>query len=106
MTEIVVIETTVSSLDEAKKIASAIIKEHLAGCCQLIPHLTSFYVWKGSFEESSEVIVRLKTFREKVPSLLQFFKKNHPYEVPELLLFSSEGLSQSYVRFIEAAVNP
>ena len=104
MTDVVVVETTVPSIEEAKKIGTSIIKEHLGACCQIVPNLHSIYIWKEKFEEASEVLLRIKTSRQKVPELISFLEKNHSYEVPELLLFSPECLSQSYYRFVATAV--
>jgi periplasmic divalent cation tolerance protein len=104
MTDVVVVETTFHTLEEAKKIATTIITERLAACCQIVPGLHSIYTWKGKLEEASEVLLRMKTLRSGVPALLAFLEKNHSYEVPELLLFSPECLSQSYFRFVETSV--
>lgn len=104
MTDVVVVETTFPTLEEAKKIATSVITQKLAACCQIVPQLHSVYMWKGKLEEASEVLLRMKTLRKEVPALLAFLEKNHSYEVPELLLFSPECLSQSYFRFVETSV--
>jgi periplasmic divalent cation tolerance protein len=104
VTDVVVVETTFPSLEEAKKIASAVITQKLAACCQIIPQLLSIYVWKEKLEETQEVLLRMKTLRSEVPALLSYIEKNHSYKVPELLLFSTESLSQSYFRFVETRV--
>ena len=104
MTDVVVVETTFDSFEDAKKIASTIITEHLAACCQIIPQLHSVYIWEDKLEQTSEVLLRMKTLRSRVPELLSFLEKNHSYKVPELLLFSSECLSQTYYRFVETSV--
>jgi periplasmic divalent cation tolerance protein len=107
MTDVVVVETTFATAEEAKKIASAIVEKRFGACCQIISSIHSVYRWKGKVEEAQEVLLRIKTLRREVADLLSFLEKNHSYDVPELLLYSSESLSQSYFHFIDTSVgNP
>jgi periplasmic divalent cation tolerance protein len=99
MDEIVVVETTVGNKESAKQIAEEAVKRCLVACCQSV-NLVSNYIWNGNFEESDEVLLRMKTVRKNIPHLLSYIQKNHPYEVPEILVFSAESLSPIYTEWV------
>lgn len=51
---------TASSLEEAKTLAKGLVAGGLAACVNLIPQVSSIYMWEGKLEESSEVIMMIK----------------------------------------------
>ena len=58
--ELSVIFVTASSLEEAKSIASVLLEGGLVACVNMVPQVTSMYVWEGKLEMSSEVILMIK----------------------------------------------
>lgn len=85
----------------ARKIANALLNEQLAACVSFAEGITSIYRWKGKIEENAEVIMIIKTrdiLREEV---IQCVKKNHNYELPEILFLPVEG-SADYLDWIGA----
>ncbi|XP_065067778.1 protein CutA homolog [Rhopilema esculentum] len=54
--------------DVAKKIARGLVEKKLAACVNVIPRVTSIYVWQGSVEEDSEILLRqeLEKWTDKV----------------------------------------
>ena len=51
---------TASSAEEAKTLAKGLLAGGLAACVNLIPQVSSMYMWEGKLEESSEVIMMIK----------------------------------------------
>jgi uncharacterized protein involved in tolerance to divalent cations len=51
---------TASSAEEAKTLAKGLLSGGLAACVNLIPQVSSMYMWEGKMEESSEVIMMIK----------------------------------------------
>lgn len=94
------IYVTVSSLEEGKKIATALLEKRLIACANIIPGMTSLYHWKGKLETSDENILILKTHRDKFPDVERLVKALHSYEVPCLLQLDVEKAAQAYGQWL------
>ncbi len=51
---------TASSDQEAKKLASGLVKGKFVACVNLIPQVKSIYSWEGKVEESNEVLMMVR----------------------------------------------
>lgn len=96
--------TTAPRLSSARKLADLLIKNKLAACVTLIPSVESHYLWKGKKEQAREIQLLIKTTRTNFKRIELFFKKNHPYEVPELVCFSITQASPKYSAWMRAAL--
>ena len=80
--------------------AEGLVRRRLAACCNVIPGLSSFFIWKGKTEASREVLLLVKTTGRRLPEALACLKRHHPYEVPELIVLSVEGGEAGYLTWI------
>lgn len=92
--------TTVGSLEEGRGMAHVLVERRLAACVNLIPKLTSVYRWKGAIEEAEEVLLVMKTTKERLADLEAAMRELHPYEVPEFLVLPVESGSQPYLAWL------
>ena len=69
----------------AREVGRQLVSERLAACVNLLPGVTSIYVWQGREEESAETLALIKTRRELYPALEARLRELHPYEVPEIV---------------------
>lgn len=92
--------TTCPTEEEARKIASLLIHEHLAACVQ-ITGITSFYEWKGTVNAEGEHLLLIKARADRYADIESFILKNHSYEVPEIVMISVEKGSASYLSWID-----
>jgi periplasmic divalent cation tolerance protein len=97
--------TTVSNDEVARKLARSIVEARLAACVNIIPGITSIYEWQSTIHEDNEIILMIKTRREYVPQLIEFVKKTHPYEVPELIELPINSGNPDYLKWIDGIVN-
>lgn len=88
--------TTFDDPEMAKKIGREAVEANLAACVSIIPALTSIYRWKGSIDENEEVMCLFKTVDEKVSDLEEFIRKEHTYEVPEIVSMKMDRISEDY----------
>jgi periplasmic divalent cation tolerance protein len=69
----------------AQRIATALIEEHLAACVNRISGIASTYRWKGDVCQDVEVLLVIKTVRERFEALRERIIALHPYELPEVI---------------------
>lgn len=99
-TEFVVISTTTDSRSKAEKLAGLIVNNRLAACVQIMP-VRSIYRWKGNIEKASEYLILSKTRAALADKLTAFIRKNHSYEVPEIIVTSIRGGLKEYLAWID-----
>jgi periplasmic divalent cation tolerance protein len=99
MHEIVVL-ITVSSEDEAAKIAKTLVDARLAGCVNMIKDIRSIYAWEGKVEDESEVLMIAKTQKALFNDLIKKVKELHSYTVPEIIALPIVAGSEEYLRWL------
>jgi periplasmic divalent cation tolerance protein len=97
---------TASSVEEAEMIGSAMVRERLAACANIIPEIVSIYRWEGKVEKDRETLMFLKTKKEKVPELVKRIKELHSYEVPAILTLHILDGNMDYLRWVDEETGP
>lgn len=88
----------------AKKIASGLVEKKIAACVNIIPGITSVYSWEGKVEEDGEVLMMIKTRTSRVSDLTEYVRKEHPYEVPEVISMKLGEGNPAYLQWISDSV--
>ena len=79
--------------ETAARIARALIEERLAACVNRLPGVQSTYRWPGEIHDDAEVLLLIKTTRERFAALRKRLVELHPYALPELVAIEmAEGL--------------
>jgi|SRR5690348_1526809 len=85
--------STCPDAETAARIARTLVEERLAACVNRLPCVASTYRWQGKIHEDAEVLLLIKTTRERFDALRDRLAELHPYEVPELVAFEiADGL--------------
>lgn len=95
--ELIVIMTTFPDLNFVNNIAKILVEEKLAACVQVMPSMTSTYIWEGKLCQESEHLVLIKTIASNYESLAARLSSLHPYEVPEIIALSAIAVEQNYL---------
>ena len=93
--------TTAPDEDSATALARALVEERLAACVNRLPGWRSLYRWEGQVREETEVLLLVKTTRERLPALEARLGALHPYDVPELLAFDAVGGLGPYLAWVD-----
>jgi len=95
---------TAPTSEKAKEIAGGLVSGKLAACVNIIPGVVSVYEWEGKIENDEEVLMMIKTRTSRIEELTEFVKKNHPYDVCEVITTSIEGGNMAYLDWLAKSV--
>lgn len=90
-----------SEVMESKKIAMKLLEEKLVACTNIVPQITSMYLWKGDIEVDNESILIVKTRDDKVDQVIERVKELHSYETPCILQLEVKNASEDYLKWME-----
>jgi periplasmic divalent cation tolerance protein len=105
VTGAIVALSTVASAADAERIGRALVERRLAACVNVVPGVTSIYAWKGAIAADPELLLVIKTRREKLDEVRGALLELHPYEVPELIALGIEGGHDAYLEWIRDSVS-
>ena len=91
-----VVLTTCPAAEAAEALAEQIVEARLAACVQVLPQMTSIYVWEGEIQKEGEVLLLIKTLPEQWEDLREFITANHTYQVPEIVAVESDMVGDKY----------
>ncbi len=101
MTDAIVVLVTAPGVDEAARIARALVEERLAACGNVVPGVRSIYRWQGKIEDQPEALLLLKTTRARFEALRERVLDLHPYDAPEVVALPVEAGSAPYLAWID-----
>jgi periplasmic divalent cation tolerance protein len=102
---ILIVLATVTGADAARSLAQTLVAERLAACVNRIP-VQSTYRWEGRLCEEAELLLVIKTTRERFDALKARFESLHDYEVPELIALDASAGLERYAAWVAAATTP
>jgi periplasmic divalent cation tolerance protein len=96
---------TAGSLQEASALAHALVEEHLAACCNVLPGIRSVYRWQGTVHEDEEHLLLCKTRRSLFSQLVTRVRELHSYELPEIICTDITDGSAPYLNWIDESLS-
>jgi periplasmic divalent cation tolerance protein len=99
-----IVLTTTPNEDEAGRLAHSIVESKLAACVQILPKMTSVYVWEEKIQSEPEHLLLIKTLEDKFYDLSEFIRKNHSYEVPEIVAIKADKVSDGYLKWMQEVI--
>ena len=98
MEKLCMVYVTTSGKDEAVKIAENVVTAKLAACANVYDGVTSFYLWEGEEEKTTEATLVLKTKEALLSELRDAIKELHSYSCPCIvaipLVFADEPFAK------------
>ena len=95
----IAVMTTTDSLDEAKKIAHALVERRLAACAQVSP-IESVYVWQGKVQEDAEYRLFIKTREERYAEVESTICELHTYDLPAVYAIELSHVHAPYAEWV------
>ncbi|MEE2001108.1 divalent-cation tolerance protein CutA [Alkalimonas sp. MEB108] len=100
MAEFCLVMTTCPNQLEADQITAALLQQRLAACIQQ-QAVSSHYVWQGKLEQSSEILLLIKTTAHCYPALEAEIRKLHSYDTPEIIQLPIEAGFADYLQWVK-----
>ncbi|XP_062844847.1 protein CutA homolog isoform X2 [Trichomycterus rosablanca] len=88
----------------AKDIGRYIMEKRMAARVNISPLIYTMFYWKEEIQDSSEVLLLVRTRTLHIQRLTDMVKTLHPYEIPEILVFPIDYGNPSYLRWMDEAV--
>ena len=104
-TSLLLILSTTPDRETAAALARTLVEDKLAACVNLIPQVTAIYEWQGRLEESSEVLLLIKTTKHNYLAVESALRAQHPYELPEILAVPVDQGLPGYLDWVERCTN-
>lgn len=103
-TSYVLAMTTYPNHSAAENAVVKFLETGLVACANITSILTSIFIWKGKITQANEVLVIMKTQKEKLVELENSVAASHPYEVPEFIVLPITHGSSKYLAWIDSAL--
>ena len=97
---VLIVFSTFPDTASARKAAGRLVEEGAAACASILPGVSSIYRWQGKIEESSEVLLMIKTTQDAYTRLESSLMGCHPYELPEILAVRADAGLPGYLRWV------
>ena len=100
MTDKIVVLSACASMEEARRLARALVEKRLAACVNVMPGIRSVYRWKDAIEEEEEVFLLMKSSRALLDDVRAEIERMHSYEVPEVIALPIVDGSERYLSWM------
>lgn len=88
----------------ATSLARTLVHSKVAACVSICPGIESVYWWNDELCTTKELLLLIKSTESQVQSIKDIIAKEHPYEVPELLIVPPTDALESYAAWVKSSV--
>jgi periplasmic divalent cation tolerance protein len=99
-----VVLVTASGLEEGNKITATILDKRMAACVNIVPKISSMFLWQGKIDAADEVLLIIKTRASRVNDIIETVKSVHSYSVPEIIALPVMAGHGAYLDWIAGEV--
>lgn len=103
----IIVYALVPKINIAKKIAKHLLSSKLCVCINIIPKISSMYIWpEGSdkIEEDEEVLLLIKTKERYFQNIKEEIEKMHPYEVCAIFSINLKNINEKYLKYLNRLI--
>ena len=102
--QIIVVTTTSDRRETLERIATELVSEELAACCQISGTVTSHYRWQGKVEQTEEWVCSIKTVAERFDEVSRLILERHHYEQPQIIAVKAAKTEPGFATWISSQV--
>jgi periplasmic divalent cation tolerance protein len=97
---VISVSTSVASAEDARRIATEIVRRRLAACAQ-ISSVDSCYSWQDQVQSEREYRIELKTTADSYAAVEAAIRELHPYELPDIHSVAVDQVFAPYATWVE-----
>lgn len=84
----------------AERLAVNLVDAKVAACVNILGPLRSIYHWKGAVQKDDEMLLIVKTHRDRYSEVERLIVQQHPYELPEVVQVAIGAGSADYLSWM------
>lgn len=92
--------------EAAQNMALAIVNARVAACVNVLTGVVSVYRWKGVVERGEEALLVIKTSDRMLDALTAWLSREHPYELPEIVVLEPSSALAPYAAWVDSETGP
>ncbi len=100
----IIVYVTSANIREGKKIAEMLLTRKKAACVNIVPAVESYYWWRGEIASAKECLLIIKSNSELLDDIVDLVKKEHTYDIPEIIAVPIMGGSGDYLKWVQGEV--
>lgn len=101
----ILVLTNLPDQTSAENLAHYLITEKLAACVNILAPCVSIYHWQGKIERATEIPLLIKTTAQCYVSMEEAIRKQHPYELPEIIHVPITGGLPAYLAWLTGEIS-
>jgi periplasmic divalent cation tolerance protein len=104
MSDTILVYTTFTEKEEALKLCRILLEKHLISCVQIDSPVDSLYWWNEVIEQEKEHRLVMKSNQSLFEELQLEIRRNHSYDVPEIIAVPVSGISKKYKEWMQGVL--
>ncbi len=105
MDELILVYTTWESMDQAREAGKHLLKKRICGCVNIYPEMEPMFWWppkENKIDESKEIVMIIKTLKEKYEELEKEIYSIHTYDTPCIIAIPTYKVNKDYYEWIKS----
>jgi len=98
--EFAIVLVTAPNLKTARQLARAVLEARLAACVNLVRKIESHYWWEGRIQHGTEVLLIVKSSKQRLAALERRILSLHPYDTPEFVVLQLSQGNERYLKWL------
>lgn len=98
--EVVLVYSTFPDAAAAEAVAEALVGAGIVACANILPGLTSVFIWEGKLQREQEVAMILKTRAQLADAVVEEIGRRHPYDTPAIVVLPVAGGGAGFLDWI------